>query len=105
MPRLGWKWPLALSSKPSFVELLLFVFTVESPRYMCTMGQTSDACDMLKKIEMLNKTQLSPRKLVSSQLTEELHSLGKNNISSVKSSFSSLLVLLSPALGRNTLLI
>ncbi|KAG5570338.1 hypothetical protein H5410_060104, partial [Solanum commersonii] len=105
MPRLGWRWPLALSSIPSFVELLLFVFTIESPRYLCAMGQTSYACDILKKIAVVNKTQLPPGKLVSSQLTEELHSPGKNKISSVKSGFSSLPVLLSPALHRNTLLI
>ncbi|KAK4729673.1 hypothetical protein R3W88_022661 [Solanum pinnatisectum] len=92
LPRLGWRWPLALSSIPSFVELLLFVFTVVSPRYLCAMA-------------VVNKTQLPPGKLVSSQLTKELHSPGKNKISSVKSGFSSLLVLLSPALHRNTLLI
>uniref|UniRef100_M1CJF9 Transporter n=1 Tax=Solanum tuberosum TaxID=4113 RepID=M1CJF9_SOLTU len=105
MPILGWRWPLALSSIPSFVELLLFVFTVESPRYLCAIGRTSDACDILKKIAVVNKTQLPPGKLVSSQLIEELHSHGKNKISSVKSGFSSLLVLLSPALRKNTLLI
>ncbi|KAK4713838.1 hypothetical protein R3W88_019745 [Solanum pinnatisectum] len=105
MPRLGWRWLLALSSIPSFVALLLFVITVESPRYLCAMDRTSDACDILKKIAVVNKTQLPPGKLVSSQLTEELLSPGKNKISSVKSGFSSLLVLLSPALLRNTLLI
>ncbi|XP_049413634.1 organic cation/carnitine transporter 7-like [Solanum stenotomum] len=105
MPRLGWRWLLALSSIPSFLALLLFVFTVESPRYLCAMGRTSDACDILKKIAVVNKTQLPPGKLVSSQLTEELLSPGKNKISSVKSGFSYLLVLLSPALLRNTLLI
>ncbi|KAK6777636.1 hypothetical protein RDI58_024354 [Solanum bulbocastanum] len=105
MPRLGWRWPLALSSIPSFAELLLFVFTVVSPRYLCAMGRASDACDILKKIAVVNKAQLPPGKLVSSQLTKELHSPGKNKISSVKSGFSSLLVLLSPALRRNTLLI
>ncbi|XP_060189693.1 organic cation/carnitine transporter 7-like [Lycium barbarum] len=105
MPRLGWKWLLALSSIPSFAALLLFVFTVESPRYLCAIGRTRDACDILKKIAMVNKTQLPPGKLVSSQQTEELLSPGKNKISSLKSGFSSLLVLLSPTLRRNTLLL
>ncbi|XP_059283393.1 organic cation/carnitine transporter 7-like isoform X2 [Lycium ferocissimum] len=102
MPRLGWRWLLALSSIPSFAALLLFVFTVESPRYLCAVGRTRDACDVLRKIAVVNKTQLPPGKLVSSQLTEELLSPGKNKISS---GFSSLVVLLSPTLRRNTLLI
>ncbi|XP_060190156.1 organic cation/carnitine transporter 7-like [Lycium barbarum] len=102
MPRLGWRWLPTLSSIPSFAALLLFVFTVESPRYLCAIGRTRDACDILKKIAVVNKTQLSPGKLVSFQLTEELLSPGKNKISS---GFSSLLVLLSPALCRNTLLL
>ncbi|XP_059283403.1 organic cation/carnitine transporter 7-like isoform X2 [Lycium ferocissimum] len=105
MPRMGWRWLLALSSIPSFAALLLFVFTVESPRYLCAIGRTNDACDILKKIAVVNKAQLPPGKLVSSQLTKELLSPGKNKISSVKSGFSSLLVLLSPALRRNTLLL
>ncbi|KAG5586343.1 hypothetical protein H5410_046777 [Solanum commersonii] len=57
------------------------------------MDRTSDAYDILKKIAVVNKIQLPPGKLVSSQLTEELLSPGKNKISSVKSGFSSLLVL------------
>ncbi|XP_060189632.1 organic cation/carnitine transporter 7-like [Lycium barbarum] len=102
MPRIGWRWLLALSSIPSFAALLLFVFTVESPRYLCAVGRTRDACDILKKIAVVNKTQLPPGKLVSSQLTEELLSPGKNKISS---GFSSSIMLLSPALRRNTLLL
>ncbi|XP_059283396.1 organic cation/carnitine transporter 7-like [Lycium ferocissimum] len=105
MPRLGWRWLLALSSMPSFAALLLFVFTVESPRYLCAVGRTKDACDILKKIAVVNKTQLPPRKLVSSQLTEELLSPGKIKVPNLKSGFSSLLMLLSPTLLRNTLLI
>lgn len=108
MPRLGWRWLLALSSIPSFAGLLLFVFTVESPRYLCAIGRTRDAYDILKKIAVVNKTQLPPGKLVSSQVTEEheeLLSPGKSRISILKSGFSSLLMLLSPALLRNTLLI
>ncbi|XP_015082253.1 organic cation/carnitine transporter 7-like [Solanum pennellii] len=108
MPRLGWRWLLALSSIPSFAGLLLFVFTVESPRYLCAIGRTRDAYDILKKIAVVNKTQLPPGKLVSSQVTEEheeLLSPGKSRVSILKSGFSSLLMLLSPALLRNTLLI
>ncbi|XP_055824651.1 organic cation/carnitine transporter 7-like [Solanum dulcamara] len=108
MPRLGWRWLLALSSIPSFAALFLFVFTVESPRYMCARGRTRDAYDILKKIAVVNKTQLPPGKLVSSQVSEvheELLSPGKFRVENLKSGFSSLLMLLSPALRRNTLLI
>ncbi|KAK4713837.1 hypothetical protein R3W88_019744 [Solanum pinnatisectum] len=108
MPRLGWRWLLALSSIPSFAALLLFVFTVESPRYLCAIGRTRDAYHILKNIAVVNKTQLPPGKLVSSQVTEvheELLSPGKIKVSILKSGFSSLLMLLSPALLRNTLLI
>lgn len=108
MPGLGWRWLLALSSIPSFAALLLFVFTVESPRYLCATGRTREACDILKKIALVNKTELPPGKLVSSQVIEvheELLSVGKIKASNLKSGFSSLLMLLSPALLRNTLLI
>ncbi|KAL3363499.1 hypothetical protein AABB24_012660 [Solanum stoloniferum] len=108
MPRLGWRWLLALSSIPSIAALLLFVLTVESPRYLCAIGRTRDAYDILKKIAVVNKTQLPPGKLVSSEVTEvheELLSPGKIKVSILKSGFSSLLMLLSPALRRNTLLI
>ncbi|KAH0637950.1 hypothetical protein KY289_037865 [Solanum tuberosum] len=71
--------------------VISYILIVESPRYLCAIGRTSDACDILKKIAVVNKTQLPPGKLVSSQLIEELHSHGKNKISSVKSGFSSLL--------------
>ncbi|XP_060189534.1 organic cation/carnitine transporter 7-like isoform X2 [Lycium barbarum] len=69
-----------------------------------TIGTILEAFLALK-IAVVNKAQLPPGKLVSSQLTKELLSPGKNKISSVKSGFSSLLVLLSPALRRNTLLL
>lgn len=108
MPRLGWRWLLALSSIPSFAALFLFVFTVESPRYLCAIGRTRDAYDILKKIAVVNKTELPPGKLVSSHVSEvheELLSPGKIKVSNLKSGFSSLLMLLSPALLRNTLLI
>ncbi|KAJ0031186.1 hypothetical protein Pint_13865 [Pistacia integerrima] len=35
MPRLNWRWLLALSSVPSFAVLLLFGLAPESPRYLC----------------------------------------------------------------------
>ncbi|XP_009800311.1 organic cation/carnitine transporter 7-like [Nicotiana sylvestris] len=108
MPTLGWRWLLALSSIPSFAALFLYIFTVESPRYLCAKGRINDAYDILRKIAEVNKTELPPGMLVSDEVTdlnEELLSPGENKTSSFNSGFSSLLMLLSPSLRRNTLLI
>lgn len=35
MPRLGWRWLLALSSLPSIAMLLLYSLVPESPTYLC----------------------------------------------------------------------
>lgn len=107
MPRLGWRWLLALSSIPSFAALLLYIFTVESPRYLCAEGRISDAYDILRKIAVVNQTKLPPGKLVSDQVTElneELLGPKANKIFNFKTGLSSSLMLLSPKLLRITLL-
>ncbi|KAK4713851.1 hypothetical protein R3W88_019758 [Solanum pinnatisectum] len=109
MPRLGWRWLLALSSIPSFVALLLYIFTVESPRYLCAEGRISDAHDILRKIAVVNQTKLAPGMLVSDQVTEldeeeELLRPRANKIFNFKTGLSSSLMLLSPQLLRITLL-
>uniref|UniRef100_M1B235 Sugar transporter n=1 Tax=Solanum tuberosum TaxID=4113 RepID=M1B235_SOLTU len=109
MPRLGWRWLLALSSIPSFAALLLYIFTVESPRYLCAEGRISDAHDILRKIAVVNQTKLPPGMLVSDQVTqldeeEELLRPRANKIFNFKTGLSSSLMLLSPQLLRITLL-
>lgn len=109
MPRLGWRWLLALSSIPSFAALLLYVFIVESPRYLCAEGRISDAHDILTKIAVVNQTKLRPGMLVPDQvaeLDEEEELLGPraNKVFNFKTGLSSSLMLLSPKLLRITLL-
>ncbi|PHU15122.1 Organic cation/carnitine transporter 7 [Capsicum chinense] len=107
MPRLGWRWLLALSSIPSFAALLLYIFTVESPRYLYVEGRISDAHDILRKIAVVNQTKLPPGMLVSDQVTElneELLGSKANKIFNFKKGLSSSLMLLSPNLLRITLL-
>ncbi|XP_022143369.1 organic cation/carnitine transporter 7 isoform X2 [Momordica charantia] len=65
MPKLGWRWLLALSSFPSFLLLLFYRSTPESPRYLCLQGRTSEAAIILEKIARINQTDLPPGVLVS----------------------------------------
>lgn len=69
MPRLGWRWLLALSLLPAFATLLLYVFTIESPRYLCMIGQTTDAHNVLKTMAAINQTELPIGNLLSEHLT------------------------------------
>ncbi|CAN4084621.1 unnamed protein product [Withania somnifera] len=107
MPRLGWRWLLALSSLPSFAALVLYIFTVESPRHLCAEGRISDAYGILRKMAVTNRTKLPPGMLVSDQvmeLNEELLGWRANKIFNCKTGLSSSLMLLSPKLLRITLL-
>lgn len=122
MPRLGWRWLLALSSLPSALLLFFYRVTPESPRYLCLKGRTSDAISVLEKIARMNGTKLPSGVLVSDyqiELQEKsipsedtlLLSSGRTENSTPKqidsniAGISSLLVLLSPKLVRSTLLL
>lgn len=122
MPRLGWRWLLALSSLPSLLLLLFYGVTPESPRYLCLKGRTTDALSVLEQVGRINQAELPPGNLVSEHHIE-LH--GKNNPSedthllspqtnetanpkamdSNMGGISSILVLLSPNLVKSTLLL
>ncbi|OMP05459.1 General substrate transporter [Corchorus olitorius] len=65
MPRLNWRWLLALSSAPSFALLLFYAVVPESPRYLCMKGRTSDALQILEKIASVNQRRLPPGILIS----------------------------------------
>lgn len=58
MPRLNWRWLLAVSALPSFLLLIFYVMTPESPRYFCLKGQKGDALRVLEKIAKQNKKEL-----------------------------------------------
>ncbi|XP_059635756.1 organic cation/carnitine transporter 7-like [Cornus florida] len=116
MPRLGWRWLLALSSAPSFALLLFYGLTLESPRYLYTKGRTAEAQDVLEKVALLNRTNLPPGELVSAQITKleeesvlledtHLRSSTRKKIKDSKKSPSSLFQLFSTKLITTTLLL
>lgn len=122
MPKLGWRWLLAFSSLPSFLLLLFYQSTPESPRYLCLQGRTSDAAIILEKIAHRNRTNLPPGILVSSHsydfeeqgtAVEDVHLLSPTQTkvetsqatTSSMVAFSPLLKLLSRELLLSTLLL
>ncbi|KAL1569898.1 Organic cation/carnitine transporter 7 [Salvia divinorum] len=116
MPRLGWRWLLAVSSLPSSLLLLLYRVTPESPRYLCMMGRKSDALAILEKIARVNGRKLPSGVLVTDNHVEledkssedtKLIPSSKNdlNVGSRKSGISLLIMLLSPELVRSTVLL
>ncbi|XP_028776853.1 organic cation/carnitine transporter 7 [Neltuma alba] len=119
MPRLGWRWLLALSSLPSLFLLLFYRMTPESPRYLCLKGRTTDAVNILEKIAKMNGTKLPPGIITSDNQTdldsintEETNLLSpKDGVGPTKEmdnnfgGVSSFLTLLSSKLARSTLLL
>lgn len=123
MPRLGWRWLLAVSALPSSLLLLFYRMTPESPRYLCMRGRTSDALAVLEKIARVNGSKLPSGILVSdnhielretsniSEDTELLPPREHDNaspkyIGSLESNGISLLAMLvSPELVKSTLLL
>ncbi|KAK8918431.1 Organic cation/carnitine transporter 7 [Platanthera zijinensis] len=55
MPTLGWRWLLALSSLPSFLLLIFYNNTPESPRFLCMKERKYDAVHVLESIGRMNK--------------------------------------------------
>ncbi|KAK7843770.1 organic cation/carnitine transporter 7, partial [Quercus suber] len=122
MPRLGWRWLLALSSLPSSLLLIFYRVTPESPRYLCLKGRTTEAIDVLEKIARMNGTELPCGTLVSDHqielqeksndpsedanlLSPRTENATHKGIDSNIGGISSLFVLLSPKLVRSTLLL
>lgn len=116
MPRLNWRWLLALSSVPSFAVLLLYGLAPETPMYLCAAGRMADATHILEKIAQRNGTHLPLGMLVSDETAspdEEVIipeytpflSSTVNKTTEVKSGSSSFLMLLSSKLVRTTLLL
>lgn len=111
MPRLNWRWLLALSSVPSFAVLLLYGLAPETPKYLCTAGKMADAAHVLEKMAQRNRTNLPSGMLVSDEtatLDEEVIMPEHTPLLSStvnKSGSSSFLMLLSSELIRTTVLL
>ncbi|KAL1531250.1 organic cation/carnitine transporter 7-like [Salvia divinorum] len=113
IPRLGWRWLLAVSSAPCFAAFVLYFFTIETPRYLYMHGKIGDAHDVLKKMATVNKTELPSGELVSekmSNLNEDFTPsegtlLLHNRKQETKSGHSSIFTLFSPSLVKTTLLL
>ncbi|KAJ0090868.1 hypothetical protein Patl1_14006 [Pistacia atlantica] len=115
MPRLNWRWLLALSSVPSFAVLLLFGLAPESPRYLCMAGRSSDAHHILEKVALRNRTNLPSGMLFpdNNRLDNEfvipehkpLLPSSANKMPEVKSGGSPFFMLLSSRLIKTTLLL
>eukprot|EP00268_Persea_americana_P066063 TRINITY_DN8919_c0_g1_i4.p1 TRINITY_DN8919_c0_g1~~TRINITY_DN8919_c0_g1_i4.p1 ORF type:complete len:486 (+),score=79.58 TRINITY_DN8919_c0_g1_i4:416-1873(+) len=71
IPRLSWRWFLALSSLPALMLLLFYSFMPESPRYLCMKGRKTDALHVLEKISRVNKMKLPPGMLVLDKKVEQ----------------------------------
>ncbi|KAJ6296486.1 hypothetical protein OIU77_005546 [Salix suchowensis] len=116
LPRLNWRWLLALSSLPSIAQLFFYCIVPESPRYLSMKGRITEAHNILEKIAQLNQSKLPPGVLVSDStigLDEEsapskytpLLSSTRKLLSDCKSGFSSFVMLFSSKLTRTTLLL
>ncbi|KAL3835338.1 hypothetical protein ACJIZ3_010074 [Penstemon smallii] len=120
MPRLGWRWLLAVSALPSSLLLLFYSMTPESPRYLCMKGRKSEALAVLEKIARVNGQKLpsgvlvsdnhiEPEEMINASEESKLVSPRENERESPKSTDSPksglLLMLLSPELIRSSLLL
>ncbi|GFQ04835.1 organic cation/carnitine transporter 7 [Phtheirospermum japonicum] len=116
IPRLGWRWLLALSSVPCLLALAFYFLTVESPRYLYLNDKIVDAHNVLKRMAEISSSQLPNGVLVSRQTSEqdaeispsedqELLSVKERKLNIPIPGLSLLFTLLSPSLVKTTLLL
>ncbi|XP_021773852.1 organic cation/carnitine transporter 7-like [Chenopodium quinoa] len=111
MPRLGWRWLLGLSALPSFVLLIFYLITPESPRYLCLKGRKAEAFQVLEKMAKVNGKELPPGILATDMELEEQNfveddgAVSKNWKDTEMSVQRSIMILLSPKLIRTTILL
>ena len=72
IPILGWRWLLALSSVPSFFLLFFYVATPESPRYLCSKGNYSEALRVLQRIAKINGRAMPLGELIGRRGPDEI---------------------------------
>ncbi|KAM7480722.1 hypothetical protein LguiB_005305 [Lonicera macranthoides] len=112
IPRLGWRWLLAVSSIPSFCIVIFYGLTPESPRFLCMKGRTTEAHDILENGALLNMKDLPHGILVSddhiTELNEDYASLEDTHLITLiekKPKNSSMVTIFSSKLIKTTLLL
>ncbi|KAM7477474.1 hypothetical protein LguiA_025687 [Lonicera macranthoides] len=112
IPRLGWRWLLAVSSIPWFCVVIFYGLTPESPRFLCMKGRTTEAHDILKNGALLNRKKLPHGILVSddhiTELNEDYGLLEDTHLISLiekKPKNSSMVTIFSSKLIKTTLLL
>ncbi|CAN1298964.1 Organic cation/carnitine transporter 7 [Linum perenne] len=95
MPRLGWKWLVGLSSIPSFLLLVFYYWTPESPRYLCLKGRKDEAVKVMERVAKYNKKTLPPGVLLTDH---EIELQGQRHLMTIK-------LLLSRKLARSTVML
>lgn len=89
VPRLGWRWLLAVSAVPGLIIFFIRRQVPESPRYLLVKGQPERAREVLEHVARVNGTSLPNLPL------EPLHEGAQSKVSD----------LLKPGLRRTTLLL
>lgn len=69
VPRLGWRWLLALSAIPGLVVFLIRRQIPESPRYLLVHGQPEQARQILEQVARENQTVLEQGELLAPAIT------------------------------------
>ncbi|CAN0880314.1 Organic cation/carnitine transporter 7 [Linum grandiflorum] len=111
MPRLGWKWLVGLSAIPSFLLLVFYYWTPESPRYLCLKGRKDEAFRIMEKVSKCNKKSLPPGVLLTDREIEQQSASSSDADSSSGwddsdlGLLTTLRLLLSPKLARSTILL
>lgn len=111
IPTLGWRWLLGFSALPSFLLLLFYGMTPESPRYLCTKGRTLDALHVMEKIAGKNQAALPPGMPVSDHKMEyeEVPNVSGDTVGKTMGpklgGISAVVILLSRKFVKSTLLL
>lgn len=105
MPKLGWRWLLAFSAIPSLGLLIFYLFTPESPRYLCLNGKKREAMAILDRIAKVNGTKVPSGTLVSDDDVVESDQDSTPTKRNKQGALTTVLKLLSRQLIRPTLLL
>eukprot|EP01122_Echinamoeba_exundans_P000008 TRINITY_DN10004_c0_g1_i1.p1 TRINITY_DN10004_c0_g1~~TRINITY_DN10004_c0_g1_i1.p1 ORF type:complete len:536 (+),score=52.26 TRINITY_DN10004_c0_g1_i1:37-1644(+) len=71
VPRVGWRWLIAISSVPLWLMLLCYPLVPESPRFLMISGRRREAEEVLDRVAKINGKVLPPGRLAVSEVKEE----------------------------------